>query len=72
MKNLEIGAQTVEASFTNSIQKMEERLSDTEDLTEEIDTSVKKKTLNLKKLNTKHLGNTRQYEKNKPKNNNYT
>ena len=49
MKNLEIGAQTVEASFNNSIQKMEERLSDTEDLTEEIDTSVKKKNVKSKK-----------------------
>jgi hypothetical protein len=41
MKNLEIQVGTTEASFTNRIQKMDEKISSDKYMMEEIDTLVK-------------------------------
>ena len=41
MKSLWIRTGSTEVNFTNRIQKMEDRVSDAEDMTENMDTSVK-------------------------------
>jgi hypothetical protein len=55
----------IDASITNRI---EERISDTKDTIENINTTVKE---NANSFNTKHPGNPRHNETNKPKDNRY-
>ena len=60
MNNLETQAEAPEASLTNRIQEMEEKISGMEDAVEEMDALVKEN------VRTKNLGHC---EKTKPKNN---
>lgn len=59
---------TTEASLVNSMQEMEERISGTEDMTEEMDASYNKNIKTKKVPDTKHPKNLRQYERTKPTN----
>ena len=54
-----VSEQELENTITNRIQKMEERISGTEDMIEEIDSSVKEnaKSKTLLKQNIQEIGN---------------
>jgi uncharacterized coiled-coil protein SlyX len=61
----------IDASITNRIQEIEERISGAEDTIENIDTTVKENTKSKKAPNSKHPGNPGHNEKTKPKENKY-
>jgi uncharacterized protein YoxC len=58
MENISKITLTTDASITNRIQEMEERISGVEDTIEQIDTSVRENV----KSDTKHLGNLGYHE----------
>jgi hypothetical protein len=63
---------TIDASISNTIQEMEERLSGAEESIENMDTRIKENAKCKKKNpNSKHLGNPGHNEKTKPKDNRY-
>jgi chromosome segregation ATPase len=59
----------IDASMSNRIQEMEERISGAEDSVENMDTTIKKKCKMEKDPNSKHPGNPGHNEKTKPKDN---
>jgi chromosome segregation ATPase len=61
----------IDASITNRIQEIEERISGAEDTIENIDTTVKEKGKRKKPPNSKRPGNPGHNEKTKPKDNKY-
>jgi hypothetical protein len=71
LENLGKRSGVIDASITNRIQEIEERISGTEDTIENIDTTVKKKCKRQKSPNLKHPGNPGHNEKIKPKDNGY-
>ena len=73
IENLGKKSGAIDASITNRIQEIEERISGAEDTIENIDTTVggKKKPKKKKAPNTKHPENPGHNEKTKPKDNRY-
>ena len=69
IENLGKRSGVIDASITNRIQEIEERISSTEDTIENIDTTVKENAKSKKV--PKHLGNPGHNEKTKPKDNKY-
>ena len=69
LKNPEKRSGDIDASITNSIQEVEERLSGAEDTIENIDTTVKENAKNQKAPNPKHPANPGHIEKTKPNDN---
>ena len=61
----------IDASITNRIEEIEERISGAENTIENIDTTVKENTNAKKTSNPKHPGNPGHNEKTKPKDNRY-
>ena len=59
----------IDASFTNRIQEIEERISGAEDSRENIGTKIKENTKCKKDPNSKHPGNPGHNEKTKPMDN---
>jgi predicted nucleic acid-binding Zn-ribbon protein len=70
IENLGKKSGVIDASITNRMQEMEERISGAEDSIENIDTTIKENT-KCKNILTKHRGNPGHNEKNKPKDNKY-
>jgi chromosome segregation ATPase len=68
---LEKKSRTIDASITNRIQEMEERISGAEDSIENMDTTIKENAKFKKDPNSKHPGNPGHNEKTKPKDNRY-
>jgi hypothetical protein len=68
MENLGKRSGVIDASITNRIQEIKERISDAEDNIENIDTTSKKCKIQ-KSPNPKHPGNPRHNDKTKLKNN---
>jgi hypothetical protein len=66
IENLVKRSRPTDASNTNRIQEIEERISGIQDTREEIDTTVKENTKH-KKLTQNHLGNPKRMKKTKPK-----
>ena len=60
---------TIDASISNRIQEMEERISGGEDSIENIGTTIKENTKCKKQPNSKHPGNPGHNEKTKPTDN---
>jgi hypothetical protein len=60
---------TIDASISNRIQKMEERISGADDSIENMGTTIKKNAKCKKDPNSKHPGNQRHNEKIKPTDN---
>ena len=60
---------TLDASISNRIQEMEERISGAEDCIENIGTTIKENAKCKKILNSKHPGNPGHNEKTKPMDN---
>ena len=58
-------SETIDASISNRIQEMEERISGTEDSIENIGTTIKENTKTQKDPNSKHPGNPGHNEKTK-------
>jgi hypothetical protein len=71
LENLGKRSRVIDASITNRIQDIEERISGAEDNIENIDTAVKENAKSQKLLNQKHPGNPGHNEKTKPKDNRY-
>jgi hypothetical protein len=73
IENLRKKSETRDVSISNRIQELEERISCTEDSTENMNTTIKEnaKCKMQKDPNSKHLGNPRHNEKTKPKDNRY-
>jgi hypothetical protein len=75
LENLRKRLDVIEASITNRIQEIEERISGAEDTIENINTTVKENAKSKKKKkkppNPKHLGNPGYNKKTKPKDNRY-
>ena len=71
LENLGKRSGVIDASITNRIQEIEERISGAEDTIENIDTTVKENTNAKKTSNPKHPGNPGHNEKTKPKDNRY-
>jgi hypothetical protein len=63
MENVGKRTGATDASITNRIQEMEERISGVEDTIEETETSVKENIKSKKIPYTKHPGNLKYYEK---------
>jgi hypothetical protein len=61
----------MDASLTNRIQEIEERISGAEDTIENTDTTMREKCKMQKAPNPKHPGNPGHNEKTKPKDNRY-
>jgi hypothetical protein len=61
----------IDASISNRIQEMEERLSGAEDSLENMDTTIKENEKSKKDPNSKHPRNPGLNEKTKPKDNRY-
>jgi chromosome segregation ATPase len=70
IENLGKRTRVIDASITNRIQELEERILGTEDTIENIDTTIKEKKMH-KNPNSKHPGNPGHNEKTKPKDNRY-
>jgi chromosome segregation ATPase len=70
IENLGKRSGDIDASITNRIQEIEERISGVEDSIENIDTTIKKCKMQ-KEPNPKHPGNLAHNEKTKPKDNMY-
>jgi hypothetical protein len=62
---------TIDASITNRIQEIEERISSTKDTIENMDTAVKENAKCKKAPNSKHPRNPGHNKKTKPKDNSY-
>jgi hypothetical protein len=71
LENLGKRSGVIDASITNRIQEIEERILGAEDIIENIDTRVKEKAKSKKAPNPKHSGNPGHNEKTKPKDNRY-
>ena len=71
IENLGKRSGVIDASITNRIQEIEERISGAEDTIENIDTTVKENAKMQKAPNPKHPGNPGHNEKTKPKDNRY-
>lgn len=69
MENLGKISETTNASITNKIQEMEERISGVEFMIEETDTLVKGNANSKKAHDRKHPGSLGHHQKTKPKNN---
>ena len=69
IENLGKKSGTIDASISNRIQEMEERISGAEDSIENISTTIKKKWKMQKDPNPKHPGNPGHNEKTKPTDN---
>jgi predicted nucleic acid-binding Zn-ribbon protein len=69
LENLRKRSGVIDASITNRLQEIEERISGVEDTKENIDATVKCKM--QKAPDPKHPGNPGHNEKNKPKDNRY-
>ena len=69
METLEKKSGTTDASISNRIQEMEERISGAEDSIENISTTIKKIENTKKILTLKHPGNPGHNEKTKPMDN---
>jgi chromosome segregation ATPase len=64
-------SEVIDASITNRIQEIEERISGAEDTIENIDTTVKENAKSKKPPNPKHPGYPGHNEKIKPKDHRY-
>ena len=71
IENLRKRSGVLDASITNRIQEIEQRIPGVEDTIENIDTIVQRKSKCKKAPNPKHPGNSGHKEKTKPKNNRY-
>ena len=71
IENLGKKSGTIDASISNRIQEMEERISGSGDSIENIDTTVKENAKGKKDPNSKHPGNPGHNEKTKPTDNRY-
>jgi hypothetical protein len=68
IENLGKKPRTIDACISNSIQEMEERISDSEDSLENIDITIKE-SAKCKMIQEKHPGNPGHNEKTKPTDN---
>jgi chromosome segregation ATPase len=71
IENLEKKSGAIDASITNRIQEIKERISGAQDTIENIDTTIKENAKCKKILTKKHRGYPEDNEKTKPKDNTY-
>jgi hypothetical protein len=71
MENIGKRSGDIDASITNRIQDIEERISGAKDTIENNDTTVKENAKCKKNPNSQHPGNPRHNEKTEPKDNRY-
>ena len=71
LENLGKRSGVIDASITNRIQEIEERISSAEDTIENIDTTVKENAKSKKLLTQNIWGNPGHNQKTKPKDNRY-